>query len=55
MTDDLTMTPGPSLAGQDGGPPLSVWATAQRDARTMSVAMRKSSVVAKSKSSLVAS
>jgi modification methylase len=34
MTDDRTMTPGPSLAGQDGGPPLSVWATAQRDART---------------------
>jgi modification methylase len=34
MTDDRTMTPGPALAGPDGGPPLSVWVTAQRDART---------------------
>jgi modification methylase len=33
MTDDRMMTAGPALAGQDGFPPLSVWATAQRDAR----------------------
>jgi modification methylase len=34
MTDDRTVTPGPALAREDGWPPLSVWATAQRDART---------------------
>jgi len=31
MTEDRMMT---DVAGQDGCPPLSVWATAQRDART---------------------
>jgi len=34
MTDEPTMTSGPALAGPEGCPPLSVWATAQRDART---------------------
>jgi modification methylase len=34
MTDDRMMTAEAGLAGQDGCPPLSVWATAQRDART---------------------
>jgi len=33
MTDDRTMAAVPALAGHDGFPPLSVWATAQRDAR----------------------
>ncbi len=32
MTDDRTMAAVPALAGHDGFPPLSVWATAQRDA-----------------------
>jgi modification methylase len=34
MTDEPTMTSGPAPAGPDGCPPLPVWATAQRDART---------------------